>query len=118
MRERPYQKLIVWKEAHMLCVWIYRITKDFPSDERFGLISQMRRSSSSIPTNIAEGNAKRSFKDKRRFFEISTASLEEIHYQCILALDLGFIPKETFEKADDHIQRIGYLIEKLRSSLF
>lgn len=60
MHIRPYQKLVTWQEAHKLCVAIYSQTKQYPEDERFGLISQMRRSASSVPTNIAEGNAKKS----------------------------------------------------------
>ncbi len=71
MRERLYQKLIIWKEAHALCVWTYGLTNNFPKHELFGLTSQMRRSSASVPTNIAEGNTIRTAKDKIRFFDIS-----------------------------------------------
>ncbi len=89
MRERPYEKLVAWQESYKLCLWVYTFTKKFPPDERFGLVSQMRRSSYSIPTNIAEGNMKSSNKDKIRFFEIAQASLEELHCESKLSLDLG-----------------------------
>lgn len=56
MHQRPYQKLIVWKEAHKLAIQIYRITAHFPPEEKFGMMSQMRRAGASIPLNIAEGN--------------------------------------------------------------
>lgn len=117
MRERPYQKLIVWKEAHKLCLWIYQTTREFPPEEKFGLTSQMRRSAASIPTNIAEGNAKRSHKEQSYFLETSVASLEELHYQCLLAQALKYITPQEFAQVDDYIQRTGYLIGKLRSSL-
>ncbi|MBI3331661.1 four helix bundle protein [Candidatus Peregrinibacteria bacterium] len=117
MNERPYQKLIVWQEAHKLCVWTYKITSRFPFEERFELRSQMRKSSSSVPTNIAEGNIKRSAKDQKHFLEIAEASLEELHYQYLLSKDLGYITQQEFDEADDKIQRTGFLIRKLRSSL-
>ena len=117
MSERMYQKLIVWKEAHSLCLTIYKITKDFPADEKFSLVSQMRRSAYGVPMNIAEGNARRTHKEKLRFVDIAIASLEELHYQCILSKDLGYIEEGTLKKLDDQIMRTGYLLEQLRKSL-
>jgi four helix bundle protein len=117
MRQRPYEKLIVWKEAHLLCVRIYGATASFPSEERFGLTNQMRRSSYSVPMNIAEGNARRSKKDMARFIAIAIGSLKELHYQCCLACDLQYFSQVMLVQMDDHIQRIGYLLQKLRSSL-
>ena len=118
MSERPYEKLVAWKEAYALCIWIYKITKTFPSDERFGLISQMRRSAQSIPMNIAEGNAKRSAKDHAHFLEIALGSLEELHCQCRIALGLEYFEKSTFTEADDWIHRVSFLITKLRAAQF
>lgn len=114
---RPYRKLIAWQEGHRLCVRTYESTRSFPSDERFGLISQMRKSSASVPTNIAEGNARRTNKDKIHFLNISLASLEELHYQYLLARDLSYITEETYLEMNNHIQRVGYLTGKLRQSL-
>ena len=89
--ERPYEKMVVWREAHVLCLRVYELTKKFPPEERFRLVNQMCKSASSVPTNITEGNAKRSTKEKLHFFEIAEASLEELHYQCRLSLDLNYI---------------------------
>jgi four helix bundle protein len=117
VRLRPYQKLIVWKEAHALCLQIYKMTSSFPKDERFGLTSQMRKSSYSVPTNIAEGSGKQSLKEKDRFFEYSWCSLEELHYQCLLARDLTYISEDAFSKASLHLGKVSYLLLKLRQSL-
>ena len=117
MRERPYQKLIVWKEAHALCREIYAMTANFPQREIYALADQMRRSSYSVPMNIAEGNARKSNKDQAHFLEISISSHEELHYQCLLSRDLDYIHDEQLEQTDNHIQRVGYLLHKLRSSL-
>ena len=116
MFKRSYNKLIAWKEAHALCLWIYKVTKRFPSEELYSLTKQMRRSAYSVPATIAEGNCRRSKKDKAHFFEISLSSLDELHYQCTLALDLGYITKEQFCVAEEQINRTGYLITKLRNS--
>ncbi|OIO53898.1 hypothetical protein AUJ46_04110 [Candidatus Peregrinibacteria bacterium CG1_02_54_53] len=117
MQLRPYQKLIAWKEAHALTLVIYRITAKFPDSERFGLISQMRRSGASAPTNIAEGNAKRSHRDRWCYFERASASLEELHYECLLSLDLGYLSPQEFEDCNSRIQRTSYLLTKLLASL-
>ncbi|HCI03534.1 MAG: four helix bundle protein [Candidatus Peribacteraceae bacterium] len=117
MQERQYQKLIVWKEAHKLCKKAYEITKNFPPDERYGLKSQMRRSGYSVPMNIAEGNSKRTKKGKSQFLDIAVSSLEEFHYQRLLAFELGYVSKEQQDDLLDHIQRVGFLLHKLRLSL-
>jgi|TARA_Y100000310_G_C20224234_1_gene597152 four helix bundle protein len=114
--ERPYEKLVAWKEAHALCLWSYGVTSAFPKKEMFGLTSQMRRSAYSVPMNIVEGNARRSKGDKRRFYEIALGSLEELHYQIRLARDLNYLPKESLEKAGKQIHRVSYLITKLRNA--
>jgi len=117
MEERAYQRLIVWKEAHQLCLKIYACTKVFPTDEKFGLVSQMRRAAYSVPMNITEGNARRGHKERIHFLDISGASLEELHYQTFLALDLKYLSPESASDIDNRIQRVGYLLMKLRSSL-
>lgn len=88
---RPYQRLIAWQEAHKLCLWIYKITETFPKTELYRLVDQMCRSASSAPTNIVEASKKQSSKEQARFYEISLCSLEELHYQCLLAQELGYI---------------------------
>jgi four helix bundle protein len=87
---RSFKDLIVWQKAHQFVLEIYRFTKGFPTDERFGLTSQIRRAAVSVPANIAEGFPKRGPNDKTRFFNIAQGSLEEVHYYLILAKDLGY----------------------------
>lgn len=117
MRKRPYQNLIAWQEAHQLCVQIYKVTSTFPSEERFGLVSQMRRSASSVPTNIAEATGRRSLKEKRQFLDYATGSLEELHYQVLLAFDLKYLNQKKYEELDSRIQKVGYLINQYYKSL-
>lgn len=117
MNTRPYQSLIVWKEAHKLCIAIYGRTKIFPPEEKFGLISQMRRASYGIATNIAECNGRKTKKDRSHFLDIAMGSIDELHYQCILTRDLGYITEKECAAFHDQIQRTGYLIHKLQQSL-
>lgn len=85
-----FEDLEVWRKAHALVLDIYKLTKQFPQDERFGLVSQMRRSAVSVPANIAEGYKKRSPRDKAHFYNIAQGSLEEVRYFLILSGDLGY----------------------------
>lgn len=117
LRQRPYQKLIVWREAHELCKFIYKITGKFPSHEKYGLMTQMRRSSFSVPMNIAEGTGKKSQKERDHFFEYASCSLEELHYQCLLSRDLSYVNDEEFAIAQNHIGRVGFLLMRIRSTL-
>ncbi len=91
-----FQSLIVWQKGHQLVLDIYRKTKNFPDDERFCLVSQMRRAAISITANIAEGYRKRGKKDKLRFFNISQGYLAEIYNYIILSRDLQYISEEDF----------------------
>jgi four helix bundle protein len=86
---RNFRDLIVWQKAHQFVLEIYRFTQIFPSDEKFGLTSQIRRAAVSVTANIAEGFPKRGINDKARFFNIAQGSLEEAHYYLILSKDLG-----------------------------
>ena len=85
-----FEQLEVWQKAHGLVLLIYQLTAQFPSDEKFGLTSQMRRAAVSVPANIAEGFKRAGTKDKAHFYNISQASLEELRYYLILCRDLGY----------------------------
>jgi len=80
-----FRQLEAWRESHKLVLMVYQVTKGFPGDERFGLVSQMRRATVSIPANIAEGFKRRGIQDKIRFYNISEGSLEELKYFFILS---------------------------------
>jgi four helix bundle protein len=87
---KVFTDLLVWQKAHNFVISIYRLCENFPKNETYGLISQMRRAAVSVPANIAEGFGKSSIKDKMRFLEISKGSLEECRYYLILANELGY----------------------------
>jgi four helix bundle protein len=113
---KTFQDLIVWQKAHHLVLDIYKVSKQFPKDELFGLISQIRRSAVSVPANIAEGFKKFSAADKARFFNISQASLEETRYYLILASDLNYMnPKDIFPKIEEVSRLLDSYHKKLRS---
>lgn len=86
-----FRELDVWQEAHKLVLMVYDATKKFPDDEKFGLVSQMRRAAVSIPANIAEGFKRRGIRDKIRFYNTSEGSLEEVKYFFILSKDLSYL---------------------------
>jgi four helix bundle protein len=90
MKPKTFEDLLVWKKAHAYVLEIYRITKQFPKSEIFGLTAQMRRAAVSIPANIAEGLKKRTPREKIRVLNISQGSLEESRYYLILAEDLDY----------------------------
>ena len=86
-----FEQLDVWKISHRLTLDVYDYTKSLPDDEKYGLMSQMRRSAVSVPANIAEGFKKRGSKDKVRFYNIAQGSLEELRYYFILCRDLNYL---------------------------
>ena len=107
---RDFQELSIWQRSHLLTLKIYSITKDFPKDEMFGLTSQMRRSSSSVPTNIAEGCGRNSNPELNRFLIIAAGSSSELQYQLILSKDLGYIIESIFKEHYDEIIQIRKMI--------
>tara|TARA_R110002096_G_scaffold168538_4_gene339384 strand:- start:4341 stop:4700 length:360 start_codon:yes stop_codon:yes gene_type:complete len=100
---RDFKKLQVWEKAHELTLSVYRATSGFPKSEVYGLTSQMRRSASSIPTNIAEGCGRSTDTDFCRFLTIAMGSASELHYQIILAGDLGYLDQHL---SSDHSAKI------------
>jgi four helix bundle protein len=107
-KAKSFRDLIVWQKAHEMVLSVYAVTKTFPKEELFALVSQVRRSSTSIAANIAEGFKKKGTKDKLRMLNISQGSLSETEYYFILSKDLGYI------KADDLTERaseVGRLLE-------
>lgn len=90
-RAERFEDLEVWKKAHTLVLEVYKLTRDFPKEEKFGLVSQMRRASVSIPANLAEGFKKRTIRDKSNFYNIAQGSLKELRYYFVLANDLNYL---------------------------
>lgn len=89
---------------------IYRITKSFPDDERFGLIAQIRRSAASVPTNIAEGCGRYGEKELARFLSIAAGSASETEYHILLAYDLGYIQADNFGMLQENICEIKRML--------
>lgn len=88
---RGFENLEVWQKSHKMVLESYKLTKTFPDEERFGLISQMRRSAVSVAANIAEGYRKKGRKDKLNFYNIAQGSLDELKYYLVLSKDLGYL---------------------------
>lgn len=103
---RNYEDLQVWRKAHSLTLEIYKNTRCFPIEERFGLTSQIRRSCSSIGANIAEGCGRRSDPEMARFIQIAMGSGAELSYHLRLARDLGFLSRESFESLRSNLSEI------------
>ena len=92
------KNLAVWQKSHQLTLKIYWITKKFPKEELFGLTSQVRRSVSSIPTNLAEGRTRKNKNEYKQFVNIALGSCGETYYHLILSKDLGLITLNQFEE--------------------
>ena len=90
-----YERLKAWEYGHALALAIHRITENWPKREWYGLAAQVRRSSFSVPANIAEGAAKRGKREFRRYLDIAIGSLDETHYALRFAKDLGLIDEEA-----------------------
>ncbi len=116
MKIFSFEKLNVWQKARKLSVIVYKETKLFPEYERFGLISQMRRCTVSISSNIAEGTGRQSAKDKARFTEIAYGSALELLNQVILSNDLGFLSDENYNLIRSDISEVTAMLDALYKS--
>ena len=103
---KSFTDLNAWKKSHDLVLGVYKITKEFPKEEQFGLINQIRRAVVSITSNIAEGFSRSSYADKSRFYSMSLGSLTETQNQLLIARDLGYINKKEFDKLADEMQEV------------
>lgn len=92
-----FKDIKVWQKAHQLALEIYKITRDFPVEEKFALTTQIRRSVISVPSNIVEGFKRKNLKDRLHFYNISNASLEELKYQLLISYDLHYIKEREYE---------------------
>src|SRR5438105_4229768 len=113
----PFEELLAWKACHALTLHIYDATDHFPTHERYGLTSQMRRAAFSAEANIAEGTAKRGKRECRRFLDISVGSLSEIACALILCRDRKYVTVEDWQRLERLRGRAGYLTWRLYNSL-
>ena len=114
---KTFRDLQVWQKGHALVLEIYKLTQKFPKEERFGLISQLRKSASSVPTNIVEGHKRRSTKEYLHFLNMAEGSLEETKYHLILARDLKSIEDLQFEEVCQRCDEIGRMLSGLQRRL-
>jgi len=114
---RDYKKYDTWKIAHELVKEIYIVSENFPKSELFGLTSQIRRASVSIPTNIAEGCGRSTDKEFARFLEISLGSTNETEYLLLLSCDLGFASEENLQSLNPKLNLIRQKLIQLRKKL-
>ncbi len=114
---KDFRQLKVWEKAHVFALAVYKITKSFPKNEVYGLTSQIRRASASIPTNIAEGCGRDSDADLARFLQISMGSSSEAEYLLLLSRDLGLMSNDEYEQLNPEIVEIKRMLSGLIKTL-
>ncbi len=106
-----------WQLSRNFCGDIYKVTSSYPESEKFGLVNQLRRASVSIPSNIAEGSARKTNKDFSRFLNISIGSCYEIETQLLISNDLGYISNERLKSLLEKLSQIIKMMSKFNSKL-
>jgi four helix bundle protein len=113
---KSFTDLKAWQESHNIVIRIYKITKNFPKEEVFGLTNQMRRCAVSVTSNIAEGFSRSSKKDKSQFYTIALGSVTELQSQLLVAKDIQYISKQEFKQIADKTVEINKMINGLIKS--
>lgn len=114
---KAFRKLIVWQKADELAYQVYLVTKAFPRNEIFGLVSQLRRSVVSVPTNIVEGMGRQNKNELRQFINIALGSLAETEYLIDFSKRLGFITDPDYQEIDNLRKHTGALLWRFYKSL-
>ncbi|NJD39087.1 MAG: four helix bundle protein [Geobacter sp.] len=112
-----FRQLAVWQKSYALTLSVYKHTRSFPSEERYGLTSQLRRSVLSVPANIAEGYERNHRKEYVHFLHIARGSLGETETYLLLAVDLGYLSNETFTLLEAQRAEVGRILRGLINSL-
>ncbi|HJT54226.1 MAG TPA: four helix bundle protein [Candidatus Angelobacter sp.] len=110
---KDFRDLKVWGKAHALTLTSYDLTKSFPREEIFGLTSQIRRASLSIPANIAEGCGRRGNAELHRFLQMAMGSANELQYHLLLSRDLGYLKSEIHERVEPQVQEVKRMLAAL-----
>lgn len=115
---QDFKKLMVWDKGHRLTLAVYKATARFPKDELYGLTSQMRRASASIPANVAEGCGRTGKAELGRFLQVSMGSASELEYHILLARDLGMLADSEYKILESQVvevkRMLGAFIGKLK----
>ncbi len=114
---KNYRDLKVWQKSYRLCLDLYRITKKFPKEERYGLTSQIRRAAVSIPSNIAEGYGRKTTADYLRFLYIAYGSIGELETQLLLSGDLNYVNQENLKALKDGTEEVERMLKAMIKSL-
>jgi len=112
-----FEKLEIWQIARKLTSEIYKITRDFPEDEKYGIVNQLRRACISICSNIAEGNSRTSNKEKTYFFQIAYSSSMEVLNQIIISNDLNYLGEPDLKKLREIIEKLSNKINALHKNI-
>jgi four helix bundle protein len=107
---RDFRRLRVWAASHRLAIDVYRATRGFPREERFGLTAQLRRSVASVPANIAEGYGRRRDGELCQFLSVAMGSLSEVRYHLILSRDLGYLSGKELSDLASSVDRVEGLL--------
>ena len=114
---KDFRQLKVRERSHQLALVVYKATKEFPKEELYGLTSQIRRSSMSILTNIAEGCGRNTDKGFARFLQIALGSASKTEYQLILACDLGFLAIDSYEQLHNEVEEVKRMLASLLKTI-
>ena len=115
--EKPHKKLDVWQVAMAVAKTVYDLTRHFPEEEKYGLVSQMRRAAVSIPCNIAEGAARQGKKEFRNFLSVAQGSLSELDTQLEVSLMLGYLRRREIDELWNQLMRVDKMLTSLIRSL-
>ena len=114
---RDFHNYKIWSKGHQIALSIYKKTKSFPNEELFGLTSQIRKASMSIPFNIAEGCGRKSDAEFAHFLNIAAGSASEVEEELLMSFDLGFLDKESYQLLDNDVKEIKAMLSKLIDSI-
>ena len=114
---KSYKELKVWQRSYQLCLEIYKITKGFPDEEKYGLTSQLRRAAVSVPSNISEGYGRKTTPEYIQFLYIAYGSICEIETQILLSGDLNYISTGKLEMLNEGIREVERMLKALIRSL-
>ncbi|MEX1185363.1 MAG: four helix bundle protein [Gemmatimonadaceae bacterium] len=114
---QDFKKLKVWMKAHSFVLDVYSTTKSFPTDERYGLTAQLRKSVVSVPTNLAEGCGRDSTGAFASFVQIATGSACEAEYQLLLARDLGYLKNDEHARLSQQVSHLERMLTSLDRTL-
>ncbi|MAC28430.1 MAG: hypothetical protein CMH59_18435 [Myxococcales bacterium] len=111
---RDHRRLEVWRLAHETCVRVFQVTRGFPSRERYGLAAELRRSATSVPSNIAEGYGRGTPREIRQFLRIASGSLSELDEQLLIARDVGLLDDVAYDELEARVRRQRPMLWSLR----